>query len=205
MVIKYIWLDSSVCGTQHKELLSMTIFLWTKNVNLRLVQRTRNYFDISLIKSMGLVQISANNMKNVLRCCGMLSRQSHSNTAIMSLWWNSSDVTWPLRPTHMDVTVKCHSLRKVVLTRKKYSSNFTPQMKQARNQSQIFHRKSISSNTTYHQPYICKHTKPQKTNFVDVILNKPVAENISRCLNICTNWNFTLKPQLGWGPRASYN
>jgi len=32
-----------------------------------------------------------------------------------------------------------------------HSSNFTPQVKDARNQSQIFNRKSISRNTTYRQ------------------------------------------------------
>jgi len=31
------------------------------------------------------------------------------------------------------------------------SSNFTPQVKQARNQSQIFNRKPISCNTAHHQ------------------------------------------------------
>jgi len=36
-------------------------------------------------------------------------------------------------------------------TTKKYSSNFTPQVKQARNQWQIFNRKSISRNTTHRQ------------------------------------------------------
>jgi len=34
-----------------------------------------------------------------------------------------------------------------------YSSNFTPQVKEARNQSQIFNRKSISRNTTHRQSY----------------------------------------------------
>ena len=34
-----------------------------------------------------------------------------------------------------------------------YSSNFTPQVKEARDQSQIFNRKSISSNTTHRQSY----------------------------------------------------
>jgi len=34
-----------------------------------------------------------------------------------------------------------------------YSSNFTPQVKKARNQSQIFNRKSISRNTTHRQSY----------------------------------------------------
>jgi len=34
-----------------------------------------------------------------------------------------------------------------------YSSNFTPQVKEARNQLQIFNRKSISRNTTLHQSY----------------------------------------------------
>jgi len=37
-----------------------------------------------------------------------------------------------------------------------YSSNFTPQVKQARNQSQIFNRKLISRNTARRQSYICK-------------------------------------------------
>jgi len=32
-----------------------------------------------------------------------------------------------------------------------YSSNFTPQVKQARNLSQIFNRKSISHHTTHRQ------------------------------------------------------
>jgi len=32
-----------------------------------------------------------------------------------------------------------------------YSSNFTPQVKEASNQSQIFNRKSISRNTAHHQ------------------------------------------------------
>jgi len=32
-----------------------------------------------------------------------------------------------------------------------YSSNFTPQLKEARNQSQIFNKKSISRNTTHRQ------------------------------------------------------
>jgi len=36
-----------------------------------------------------------------------------------------------------------------------YSSNFTPQVKEARNQSQIFNRKSISRNTTHRQSYCC--------------------------------------------------
>jgi len=31
------------------------------------------------------------------------------------------------------------------------TSNFTPQVKQARNQSQIFNRKSISRNAAHHQ------------------------------------------------------
>jgi len=34
-----------------------------------------------------------------------------------------------------------------------YSSNFTPQVKDARNQSQIFNRKSISRDTTHRQSY----------------------------------------------------
>jgi len=34
-----------------------------------------------------------------------------------------------------------------------YSSNFTPWVKEARNRSQIFHRKSISRNTTHRQSY----------------------------------------------------
>jgi len=34
-----------------------------------------------------------------------------------------------------------------------YSSNFTPQVKEARNQSQIFNRKSISCDTTQRQSY----------------------------------------------------
>jgi len=34
-----------------------------------------------------------------------------------------------------------------------YSRNFTPQVKEARNQSQIFNRKSISRNTTHRQSY----------------------------------------------------
>jgi len=34
-----------------------------------------------------------------------------------------------------------------------YSSNFTPQVKEARNQSQIFNRKSISCNITHRQSY----------------------------------------------------
>jgi len=33
------------------------------------------------------------------------------------------------------------------------SSNFTPQVKEARNQSQIFNRKSISRSTTHRQSY----------------------------------------------------
>jgi len=33
------------------------------------------------------------------------------------------------------------------------SSNFTPQVKEARNQSRIFNRKSISRNTTHGQSY----------------------------------------------------
>jgi len=34
-----------------------------------------------------------------------------------------------------------------------YSSNFTPQVKEARNQSQIFNRKSISRKITHRQSY----------------------------------------------------
>jgi len=34
-----------------------------------------------------------------------------------------------------------------------HSSNFTPQANEARNQSQIFNRKSISRNTTHRQSY----------------------------------------------------
>jgi len=34
-----------------------------------------------------------------------------------------------------------------------YASNFTPQVKEARNQSQIFNRKSISRNITHRQSY----------------------------------------------------
>jgi len=34
-----------------------------------------------------------------------------------------------------------------------YSSNFTPQVKETRNQSQIFNRKSISRNTRHRQSY----------------------------------------------------
>jgi len=34
-----------------------------------------------------------------------------------------------------------------------YSSNFTPQVKEARNQSHISNRKSISHNTTHRQSY----------------------------------------------------
>jgi len=34
-----------------------------------------------------------------------------------------------------------------------YSSNFTPQVKEARYQSQIFNRKSISRNNTHRQSY----------------------------------------------------
>jgi len=34
-----------------------------------------------------------------------------------------------------------------------YSSDFTPQVKEARNQSQIFNWKSISRNTTHRQSY----------------------------------------------------
>jgi len=34
-----------------------------------------------------------------------------------------------------------------------YSSNFTQQVKKARNQSQIFNKKSISRNTTHRQSY----------------------------------------------------
>jgi len=34
-----------------------------------------------------------------------------------------------------------------------YSSNFTPQVKEPWNQSQIFNRKSISRNTTHRQSY----------------------------------------------------
>jgi len=41
----------------------------------------------------------------------------------------------------------------VDIVRVGYSSNFTPQVKEARNQSQIFNRKSISRNTTHRQSY----------------------------------------------------
>ena len=34
-----------------------------------------------------------------------------------------------------------------------YSSNFSPQVKEARSQSHIFNRKSISRNTTHRQSY----------------------------------------------------
>jgi len=34
-----------------------------------------------------------------------------------------------------------------------YSSNFTPQVKEAKNQSQIFNMKSISRNATHRQSY----------------------------------------------------
>jgi len=48
-----------------------------------------------------------------------------------------------------------------------YSSNFTPQGKEARNQSQIFNRKSISRNTTHRQSY---HLQAMPTGEI-VILN----------------------------------
>ena len=49
-------------------------------------------------------------------------------------------------------TGHCFHLFAMIQTRTYlYSSNFIPQVKQARNQSKIFNRKSISRNTTHRQ------------------------------------------------------
>jgi len=67
---------------------------------------------------------------------------------------------------HLPPYVCCWSIYNFIqLT---YSSNFTPQVKEARYQSQIFNRKSISRNTTHCQSYhlqaMLTGVKHRKTN-----------------------------------------
>ena len=69
-----------------------------------------------------------------------------------------------------------------------YSSNFTPQVKEARNQSQDFNKKSISRNTTQHQSYHLQamltdvkrwkaNTRSEKVNNLKTAMKKPRRPN----------------------------
>jgi len=74
-------------------------------------------------------------------------------------------------------------LRNCIPNSKGDASNFTPQVKEARNQSQIFNRKSISLNTTYRQSYQLQamltgvkrrtaNTSPEKVNNLKIGMKK---------------------------------
>jgi len=89
-----------------------------------------------------------------------------------------------------------------------YSSNFTPQVKEARNQSQIFNRKSISRNTTHRQSYHLQavltgvkrwkaNTRLEKAN--NLRLQRKTAQTQPRQIkqnqNVLLKYMQTLKPQ----------
>jgi len=63
-------------------------------------------------------------------------------------FWNDSFVQYVFTKV-----IGCNKLANAqcTLCNTVWASNFTPQVKQARNQSQIFNRKSISRNTTHRQ------------------------------------------------------
>jgi len=83
------------------------------------------------------------------------------------------------------------------------SSNFTPQVKEARNQSQIFNRKSISRNTTHRQSYHLQamligvkrwkpKTRSEEVNIPKTAMNK--RHNLNRLKRILTAFEKNLVP-----------
>jgi len=87
------------------------------------------------------------------------------------------------------------------------TSNFTPQVKEARNQSQIFNRKSISHNTTHRQSQHLQamvtgvkrrkaNTRSEKVNNLKIAMKKPRRPNRDKKYqNVLLNYMQRLKPQ----------
>jgi len=71
-------------------------------------------------------------------------RTGDSSLSVPTTWW----LHWMTHPHSTTAATICRACQM-----RKGSSNFTPQVKEARNQSQIFNRKSISRNTTHRQSY----------------------------------------------------
>ena len=89
------------------------------------------------------------------------------------------------------------------------SRKFTPQVKEARNQSQIFNRKSISRNTTHRQSYHLQavltgvkrrkaNRRSEKVNNLKAATTKPRIPNrekFKQNQNVLLNYIERLKPQ----------